>query len=235
MKTLSTERCVDILERGIVEWCAPTLAGLKPASMFNVVRFHHAGTLPDGRPNIVEYTYGQLDEATRLVSRALDGTGVRLRVMARRHGSSLVFAWRPELLAAFIGRDPEAIMLEVEGYDVDDAQGCVDRLQDRILDFDRCPHDGRGFDRFPHEVGFMLGYPLDDVMGFVRHRQAALLRGCWNVYSDVARARRIFGLYDACTLMSTNRLACGEKLASIADVAPQPAAALLTLYDTIER
>ena len=106
-------------------------------------------------------------------------------------------------------------MLEVEGYDVNDDEACVDQLQNRVLSFDSRPRNPDGTDRFPHEVGFLLGYPLDDVMGFVRTRAAALARGWWNVYSDVARAQRVFRTYDACVALADQRLCEGDTLAGL--------------------
>jgi hypothetical protein len=54
-------------------------------------------------------------------------------------------------------------------------------------------------DDFPHEVGIFLGYPPEDVLGFVRHKgQNYKLRGYWKVYGDVERAKRCFQRYDAC-------------------------------------
>jgi hypothetical protein len=52
---------------------------------------------------------------------------------------------------------------------------------------------------FPHEVGLFLGYPADDVLGFVKHKgQNYKLCGYWKVYGDVEQAKLYFGLYDRC-------------------------------------
>jgi hypothetical protein len=52
---------------------------------------------------------------------------------------------------------------------------------------------------FPHEVGLFLGYPLEDVTGFIRHKgQNYKLCGYWKVYGDVERAKRLFRQYDLC-------------------------------------
>jgi hypothetical protein len=52
---------------------------------------------------------------------------------------------------------------------------------------------------FPHEIGFFLGYPPEDVLGFIRHRGAhCKLCGMWKVYSDVEKARLLFSEYARC-------------------------------------
>jgi hypothetical protein len=54
-------------------------------------------------------------------------------------------------------------------------------------------------DAFPHEVGLFLGYPVEDVSGFVRHKgQNYKLCGYWKVYGDVEQAKKLFRLYDLC-------------------------------------
>jgi hypothetical protein len=51
----------------------------------------------------------------------------------------------------------------------------------------------------PHEVGLFLGYPLDDVLGFIKHGgYNCKLCGTWKVYGDVERAKRRFRQYDLC-------------------------------------
>lgn len=52
---------------------------------------------------------------------------------------------------------------------------------------------------FPHEVGLFLGYPAEDVSGFVRHRgQNYKFCGYWKVYGDVEEAKKLFRRYDFC-------------------------------------
>jgi hypothetical protein len=57
----------------------------------------------------------------------------------------------------------------------------------------------RESEEFPHEIGFFLGYPPEDVLGFIRHRGAhCKLCGMWKVYSDVEKARFLFSEYARC-------------------------------------
>jgi hypothetical protein len=52
---------------------------------------------------------------------------------------------------------------------------------------------------FPHEIGLFLGYPVEDVLGFVRHKgRNYKLCGYWKVYGDVEQAKLRFRQYDAC-------------------------------------
>ncbi|MDR1306574.1 MAG: DUF3793 family protein [Treponema sp.] len=53
--------------------------------------------------------------------------------------------------------------------------------------------------RCPHEVGLFLGYPPDDVSGFIKNRGAGFkLCGPWKVYGDVEKAKDHFREYERC-------------------------------------
>lgn len=52
---------------------------------------------------------------------------------------------------------------------------------------------------FPHEVGLFLGYPLQDVQGYIKnHGRSSLYTGYWKVYHDVEGAKKRFALFDMC-------------------------------------
>lgn len=56
-----------------------------------------------------------------------------------------------------------------------------------------------GSTAFPHEIGFFLGYPAEDVLGFMHHKGKHCKHcGLWKVYSDVPRALAMFEEYRAC-------------------------------------
>lgn len=70
---------------------------------------------------------------------------------------------------------------------------------------------------FPHEIGIFLGYPPEDVRGFLERRQAKLT-GYWRVYDDEESARKIFLRYDKCGSCICKRLMQGETLEQIFDI-----------------
>lgn len=50
---------------------------------------------------------------------------------------------------------------------------------------------------FPHEIGILLGYPLEDVKDFIRHKgSGSLLCGYWKVYHNPDQALQVFRKYD---------------------------------------
>ena len=71
---------------------------------------------------------------------------------------------------------------------------------------DRVSHGGG----FPHEIGFFLGYPLADVLGFLAlGGECCRMSGYWKVYGDVEQARAAFRLYDELKMALTTMLAAG--------------------------
>ena len=49
-------------------------------------------------------------------------------------------------------------------------------------------------------MGLFLGYPPEDVRGFIENRAAGCkLIGCWKVYGDVDAAKEKFASFERCT------------------------------------
>ena len=56
------------------------------------------------------------------------------------------------------------------------------------------------YDGFPHEIGLFLGYPPEDVKGFIEHKGAGFkFAGLWKVYGDENAAKERFESYRRCT------------------------------------
>ena len=161
-------------EEMVIRHCAPTLAGIKTGSLFSCPYDSEA----------------QLREDVRAMNRLLVPKGLRVLALRYHKGLALIYLYRPDRL----GRDleaPEAAQLLAErGYPCSNPDRCVIRLMAALRDSQE----------FPHEIGLFLGYPPDDVAGFIRwgakHYKCV---GEWKVYGDEQRARRLFAQYRACT------------------------------------
>lgn len=155
--------------------CAPTLAGLKPASLF---RYQPAP--------------GQ-DAADMAAAwhAALAPRGVTVRVLKQcpRTGAVLVYVYRPARVARLLA-DPRTLdFLAGEGYALGTADTLLNQLADRLC----CEGE------FPHEIGVFLGYPLADVIGFIENRGKNFTAcGYWKVYTDPAAAQKAFDRYKKC-------------------------------------
>lgn len=210
------------LEAAIVRHCSPTLAGLKPASLFTF-----PGAFTDADPGS--------DERRRALLRALEGcrdqigaTGMSIRVLSWRTCGALVYVYRPRALTRYLADPCVQARLAREGYDAQDMEACLERLATRLdaLDGARkragkarpCPCPETSCKReFPHEMGFFLGYPPEDVIGFIEHEGRNYLAvGPWKVYAHLDRALETFERWHRCQVTYARAQRRGARLATLA-------------------
>jgi len=164
----------------LVRNCAPTLAGLKTASLF---------TCPYEDKE-------QLYTSLRRLNRRLSSKGLRLLSLRFSERKALIYLYRPEMLSRDLSQDTAHCLLRCLGYDPDCCEKCIARLRNKL----------RTNPDFPHEIGLFLGYPADDVRGFLElGPDCAKCSGCWKVYGDVDTARKTFEKYKKCTRVYCNR------------------------------
>ena len=80
--------------------------------------------------------------------------------------------------------------IEERGYETDRPERCISELIRRLLEKEE----------FPHEIGLFLGYPPEDVRGFMENGTAdCKCVGCWIVCGDSEAAQKLFTQYKKCT------------------------------------
>ena len=182
-------------ERKLIRHCAPTLAGIKPASIFTCCDAHSMYSPAEFAGLQRAERKHNLADAIGACNAKLAPAGVRVRILAFGSTGPQVLVYRPGDLAELIASGPVSRYLVSCGYDTSSLASCLMRLGRRFAE-----HAAGG--GFPHELGLFLGYPYEDVMGFIGNggRNYKLL-GYWKVYSDVGEARRLFASYRNCTAM----------------------------------
>ena len=161
------------MEQSLVEFCYATLAGLKSGSLFSC-RFASREEAMD---------------AIRLWKDELSDRGVCLIPLRMREGSALIYVYRRQMLDRELRRPEVAAFLTAYDYDRQDTAFALRHLKRRCL---ACRE-------FPHEIGVFLGYPLEDVKGFIANKgKNCKCTGCWKVYCDAAEAERTFARYKKC-------------------------------------
>lgn len=228
-------RTIDIptFQAAVVRNCSPTLAGIKPASLFT-----YPGVYVDQDGSSV--TAAIEDRRARLLNviarcnRELNPFGIHLSVLVWRPCGALVYAYRPNSLATYLV-DPRAkTALAKEGYDTGNLSACLVHLASRITlasnnaaectcgqtrcALDHQAHCDNGCTcEFPHEIGYFLGYPYDDVYEFIAQRgENYKIFGAWKVYTNVEQALATFDAYRACTQHLTFIYQQGCSLAQLA-------------------
>lgn len=213
------------LEGALVRHCSPTLAALKPASLFTF-----PGNFTDGSEGLRNRT--DLDAALGACADQVAPARITIRVLAWRSCGALIYVYRPCALAAYL-QDPRAGQpLARLGYDTASLEASLQTLGERLQSMrgpasrrahagSPCPCAPRGCGSdFPHELGFFLGYPYEDVLGFIEHRgRDYLAAGPWKVYANLDRARATFERFRRCAAAYAKAHRQGRCLAQLA-VAP---------------
>lgn len=163
-----------MLEEYIVQNCAPTLACIKTANMF---------TCPfDSKEELVK--------AVRQINRQLVPKGLRLLLLRFKGSRALIYLYRPDKLREDLKQAKAFELLHCRGYNPENCERCIVHLAKKL----------RSFEDFPHEIGLFLGYPPEDVHGFIEHGpDRCKCTGFWKVYHNEHEAQRIFDSYRCCT------------------------------------
>ena len=158
----------------IVQTCSPTLAGIKTGSIFNI-SYESAA---------------EMRIAVRRWNSLLGKKGLRFIPLRYGGGRALIYAYRPSSLSRDLCREEACRILRDRGYCTDSCERCVAQLIKRL----------REGGEFPHEIGLFLGYPPEDVCGFIDNKACGYkCIGCWKVYGDEKAAARTFAKYKKCT------------------------------------
>ncbi len=171
----------------LVRHCAPTLAGIKTASLF---------TCP-------YKTRDSLLDSVRQMNKRLTGKGLRVLPLRFSDKKALIYIYRPKKLSADLADTAAAEILERCGYESGSCEKCIVKLVQKL----------RQQKDFPHEIGLFLGYPPEDVCGFMEQGpDCCKCTGCWKVYGDEAAAQKKFAQYKKCTRVYCDQLAKGNNI-----------------------
>ena len=130
-----------------------------------------------------------------------------------REGRALIYVYRPGRLAKDLNESAAQTLLRSFGYPCGSPERCVVKLMNRLRE--------SGKESFPHEVGLFLGYPTEDVIGFMeRGPRASKCTGCWKVYGDERKAKQTFARYKKCTAAYCARYRNGTPLERLAQNEP---------------
>lgn len=174
-------------EEMLIQHCSPTLAGMKTGNLF---------TCP-------YETEGELRQTLRFWNGALACKGVRILPLRCHGGRALIYLYRPARLSRDLQNEAARRLLRERGYRSEAPDQCVVLLGKRI----------RENGEFPHEIGLFLGYPPEDVSGFIENRaERCKCVGCWKVYGDVEAAQKIFARYKKCTQVYLDQYARGKSV-----------------------
>lgn len=177
-----------MFEKTIAYFCAPALAGIKPA---NIVSFGKSES-------------GNIHRKIAELNKKLNCRDIYFEILCECDRRILIMVYRKKLLENRLGEAETMKFLYEYGYECE-LEKSMEFLKKRLTE-----------QEFPHEIGVFLGYPINDIYGFINHRgEGCLMTGEWKVYENAERAREIFKRYSACRCAIMKRIEQGRTLAEI--------------------
>lgn len=148
--------------------CAPLITGIKISNLF-IVSNHNA----------------------RYVRVLFENNGISIFVLCTTSEKTTFLLYRSRELAKYLNNKEVKELLFVLGYHNYSVKHLLAVVKDK---YEKYMENGI---EFPHELGLLLGYPVEDVSGFILNRgQNCLLVGYWKVYKNVIEKQKLFEQYN---------------------------------------
>lgn len=161
-------------EELLIKYCAPTLAAIKTGNMFSC-GFEDEESVRD---------------FMRRLNRTFRKKGIRTIPLRSSKNKMLIYVFRPSFLKKDMENEMTVNLMSELGYCCNNVEKCVAKLIKRLKESSD----------FPHEVGIFLGFPPEDVYGFIRNSaKNCKMTGYWKVYGDEEKAKRTFAKYRKCS------------------------------------
>ncbi len=184
------ERRFIMSEELVIKQCSPTLAGLKTGSLFSCA----------------VKSKKEMIDCARELNKKLCVKGLRILPLRYNNGRALIYVYRPSKLKNDFSNKQARELLYSFGYNIENPDMCVVQLMKRLKEADE----------FPHEIGLFLGYPAEDVTGFIENRAGgAKFTGYWKVYGDLEQAKKTFAKYKKCTDVYCAQYAKGSNISKL--------------------
>ena len=168
--------------------CAPLIANLKISNLF-----------------VTDPAY------VRAIRKVLDGTDISFYVLTASEDKATLLLYDKNSLSEHLCKKRERNFLKLCGYA--DERGLTSSLwtlRRHYIEY------LAGKACFPHEMGIFLGYPLEDVVGFMTNDgKKFLYSGYWKVYKDVKKKKELFDLYESAKETLVRLVAGGANITEI--------------------
>ena len=186
----------DDVELQLALQCAPLITGLKISNLLTIP--------PDG------FTQ---------VEKIIEGSFITMYPLLETEEKIVILLYRKERLEKYLRMPQVQKLLTEEGYGTCQLEEVLPVFCAR---YENYAETKKGF---PHELGLLLGYPPEDVEGFIRHQgKNCLCTGYWKVYADKEGKQRLFEKYEYARENLIQLLHYGMKMAEIIDICGNTAA-----------
>ena len=180
----------DDVELQLALQCAPLITGLKVSNLLTIS--------PD---------------AFSQVEKIIEGSVLSMYPLLETEEKMAILLYQKDRLEKYLKMPQVQKLLQEAGY-----ASC--QLEDILPVFcERYETYAERGKSFPHELGLLLGYPPEDVEGFIRHQgRDSLCTGYWKVYADKEGKQRLFEKYEYARENLIQLLHYGLKMTEIIDI-----------------
>lgn len=148
--------------------CAPVISGIKISNLL---------TIPA--------------KSLRELSAVLKKTELSFRILYPGRERLVILIFRETELKEYLEREEVMAFIYKCGYETSDISKIFPVFVKRYMRYMELKQD------FPHELGLFLGYPIEDVEGFIKENgKNYLYSGYWKVYKDAELKIRLFKNYE---------------------------------------
>mgnify|MGYP000182116418 CR=1 FL=1 len=180
----------DSVEFQLALQCAPLITGIKISNLLMVAA-----------------------ENEDLVMDLVQGSGITCFCVMRTTKKTAFLLYRKAKLEAYIFKPEVQQLLRKLGYEDFSLENVLHSFRKKYQ-----AHMNQG-KQFPHEMGLLLGYPVEDVVGFMENNgKNYLYSGYWKVYADKEGKQRLFEKYEYARENLIQLLHYGLKMTEIIDI-----------------
>lgn len=156
------------IETQLVLQCAPLLAGLKISNLLIIP-----------------------DDAEGEFRAAIDNMDISYFVLYKKNNRITILLYKRNGLSNYLTDNKVESFMDKVGYVDKDLDRVLIRFKMRYIIYMEENKD------FPHEMGILLGYPVEDIEGFICNGgKNFLCAGYWKVYENPKEKERLFARFE---------------------------------------
>jgi hypothetical protein len=165
---LINSREIENIELQLALQCAPLIAGLKVSNLLNI-----------HRRDLFE------------LKKIMRNSELSWRILVQKDDKLTILLYHKESLESYMYQTKVNSFLRSFGYENLNLSYILDEF---TLRYEKYMKEKKGF---PHEMGLLLGYPVEDVTGFIEYQGTqSLYTGYWKVYKDKDEKIRLFESFE---------------------------------------
>lgn len=184
------------IEKQLALQCAPLITGLKVSNLLIVHK-----------------------ESVSSVKNMIKNTGISYMILADTQDKTMLLLYKADELSAYLERQRVKKFLTDMGYEKLSLNDVLVVFQGRFRRY------RKGCAEFPHEMGILLGYPVEDVYGFIENKgENSLYSGYWKVYENLPAKMNLFRKYDQSKETVIQLVSCGVSIIDVIELYSEKAA-----------